>query len=76
MQFSPVAGRTDLRFGASERDVVLSEYTSSGDFLGNFDPAAVVKKLPAGQSQTGGMLVRFQAAAVSQSTFRVPPSLD
>jgi hypothetical protein len=54
-----MADRTNLRFGASDRDVVLSEYTSSGDFLGNFDPAAVVKKLPAGQSQTGGMLVHF-----------------
>jgi hypothetical protein len=59
MEFSPVAGRTNIRFGASDRDVVLSEYTSSGDFLGNFDPPAVVKKLPAGQSQTGGMLVHF-----------------
>jgi len=60
---APLATTTNLRAGDSPRELVLSEFLDSGDFLGKFDRETTEKKLPAGEKQTGGFTIHLVKAA-------------
>ena len=56
---TPASNTMHLRFAGGPRELVLSDFLDSGDFLGKFDLETVEKKMPAGQQQTGGVTLYF-----------------
>jgi hypothetical protein len=52
---APIAETMNLRFGATDHTVVLSDFLNSGDFLGKSDLETIERKLPPGKLQTAGL---------------------
>ncbi len=52
---APSGATMNLRFAASPREVVLSDFLDSQGFLGKYDVATLEKKVTAGQTLTGGV---------------------
>jgi beta-galactosidase len=55
----PLGPSTNLRSGESSREIILSDFLSSGNFLGKFDRETAEKKLAAGEKFQGGFTLYF-----------------
>jgi len=55
----PFGSSTNLRTGSAAEEIVLSDFLSSGNFLGKFDKETVEKQLAAGETFKGGFTLYF-----------------
>ena len=59
MLLAPAGETMNLRFAASAREIVLSDFLSSQGFLGKYDLATIDRKVGAGQKLTGGVSIHL-----------------
>jgi hypothetical protein len=55
----PLGPSTNLRPGETEKEIILSDFLSSGNFLGKFDKETAEKNLKAGEKLEGGFTMYF-----------------